>query len=200
MLERSISKEQKKAGSTNTTKSYGYISHSLQTRNTGEVVTVPESVIDETEGFAAMDTLPFRPHTRNFDIGGGQFDSISDHLKFFYKVDNTVYDPFNRGEEHNKKALSVVKENPVDSVTSISVLNVILDSNERKNHIQLAYNSLKSGGIAFFKVYRGDGSGKASETQLNQPASNYLHEITDVFGNAYIPKDNLGNTVIAKKH
>lgn len=199
MLQRSISKEQLKAGSTNTTKSYGYIHNALQTRNTGEIVTVPGSVIDETEGFAAMDSLPFKKNSRNFDIGGGQFDSISEHLKFFYKVDNVIYDPFNRSEEHNRKVLSEVKANPVDSVTSISVLNVILDANERKNHLQLAYNSLKSGGIAFFKVYRGDGSGKASEIQSNQPAAYYLQEITDVFGNGLIPKDDLGNTIIAKK-
>lgn len=199
MLQRSASKEQLKAGSTNTTKSYGYIRNSLQTRNTGETIAVPYNVIDETEGFGAMDTLPFKENSRNFDIGGGQFDSISEHLKFFYRVNNVVYDPFNRSEEHNKKVLSEVKANPVDTVTSISVLNVILDSNERKNHIQLAYNSLKSGGIAFFKVYRGDGSGKASETQSNQPAGYYLHEISDVFGNGLIPKDDLGNTIIAKK-
>lgn len=195
----SLSEKKPNAGSTNTTYGYSYIYGSQQTRNTGEIVSVLETVIDETEGFAAMDTLPFKVNSRNFDIGGGQFDSISQHMKFFYKVDNAVYDPFNRSEEHNRKVLSEVKENPVDSVTSISVLNVILDVEERNKHIQLAHNSLKSGGIAFFKVYRGNGSGKAGETQSNQPATHYLQEITEVFENAHIPKDDLGNTIIAKK-
>lgn len=187
------------AGLTNTTNGYGFVKNAQQTRNTGVTVTVPGEVIDDTEGYAAMDTLPFEPNTRNFDIGGGQFDSTSQHVHYFYKVKNYVYDPFNRSQKHNNAVLAEISSNPVDTVTSISVLNVILDEEQRKQHIKLAYQSLREGGMAFFKVYRGTGSNVPDASQSNTSAVHYISEIQAVFGNAYIPQDDIGNTIFAKK-
>lgn len=185
---------------TNTVDGYSILKETLQTRNTGQIVTV-SGVIDDTEGLGAMDTLPFEPDTRNLDLGGGSFDRASAHLAYHYKVLNYVYDPYGRSKDHNEKVLATVQEKPVDTVTSNSVLNVILNENERLAHIHLAYNSLRSGGLAFFKVWRGDGSRTANQWHSNKDASCYEKEVAKIFGadQVKIPADDLGNTIIARK-
>lgn len=194
-----VTESKSSAGSTNTVAGYS-IGDAIQTRNTGEIVTV-SGVIDDTEGCGAMDTYPWVKSTRNLDIGGGQFDAATKHLFSFYGVKSSVYDPYNRSAEHNAAVLAEVKLNPVDTVTSNSVLNVILQESQRKEHIKLAYQALKNGGSAFFKVWRGNGTGTAGETQSNKEAIHYFGEICDVFGelNVSMPQDDIGNTIIARK-
>lgn len=189
-------------GITNTEASFSVIKSLLQTRNSGEVVLVTNQ-IDDTEGLGAIATLPFRKGSINLDIGGGAFTTASEFLSKWYGVTNIVYDPYQRSEEHNSEVIRIVNECPVDSVTSNSVLNVILDNAQRAAHIKLAYDSLKSGGIAFFKIWRGNGSGiPTPETfQANKEAKYYLDEIADVFGtgNVELILDDIGNTIFAHK-
>jgi hypothetical protein len=186
-------------GLTNTVCGYGLAKSVIQTRNSGETVIVND-VLDDTEGLTALDTLPFTVGSRNLDIGGGRFDEATRYLRRQYGVDNLVYDPYCRSKEHNTAILKEVKKNPVDSVTSNSVLNVILAKKERKSHIKLAHSSLKNGGIAFFKIWRGDGSGVPNGFQSNKEAKYYVNEIKQVFGSHIeLVKDDIGNTIFAKK-
>ncbi len=186
-------------GTTNTVEGYSVVD-TFQTRRDGTITKVM-GVIDDTEGLGAMDTLPLEPGTRNFDIGGGKFNSTTMHLLEKYGVKNFVYDPYNRSKEHNERVLEEIKRNPVDSVTSNSVLNVILDEKQRKEHIELANRSLKSGGYAFFKVWRGNGTEIPEATQSNKAAIHYFSEICDVFGDYTVSmaNDDIGNTIIARK-
>lgn len=196
------SKEKQNPGSTNTESGYSLVKSTIQTRNSGEIVSVTD-VLDDTEALVAMDTLPFENGSRNLDIGGGHFDESSKHILKWYEVTNVVYDPYGRSEEHNSNVIKEVKKEPVDSVTSNSVLNVVLDAKERKAHIKLGYDSLKSGGIAFFKVWRGNNSGipDLDKSQSNKEARHYVEEIQNIFGkdNVELIRDDIGNTIFAYK-
>jgi hypothetical protein len=196
------SKEEKNPGLTNTKTSYSLIKNTIQTRNSGEIVSVSD-VLDDTEGLAAMDTLPFENGSRNLDIGGGRFDESSKHILKWYGVTNLVYDPYGRSEEHNSNVIGEVKKDPVDSVTSNSVLNVVLDEKERGAHITLAYDSLKSGGVAFFKVWRENNNSipDPEKSQSNKEARHYVGEIQGIFGrdNVELIRDDIGNTIFAYK-
>ena len=194
--------EENNPGQTNTESGYNLVKSTIQTRNTGEIVSVSD-VLDDTEGLVAMDTLPFKNDTRNLDIGGGRFDEPSKHILKWYGVTNLVYDPYGRSKEHNFQIIADVKKDPVDSVTSNSVLNVVLDEKERKAHIKLAYESLKLGGVSFFKVWRGNNSGipHSEKSQSNKEAMHYVEEIQGIFGkdNVELIRDDIGNTIFAHK-
>jgi hypothetical protein len=114
-----------------------------------------------------------------------------------------VYDPFKRSKEHNDKIMEKVRQKPADSVTSISVLNVILNEEKRREHIQLAFDSVKEGGMVYFKIWRGDNSKKIDieNFQLNREAVTFMPEISAVFGNdhTWFVNDGVGNTIFAKK-
>jgi hypothetical protein len=185
---------------TNTVDGYSIVD-TVQMRNSTDKVRV-KGVIDDTEGCGAIDTLPLIPHTTNLDLGGGAFDSVTLYLLTQYQIKSYVYDPFNRSEAHNRETLQIIEQEPVDTVTSHSVLNVILDKSEREKHITLAYQALRQGGTAFFKVWRGTGDAIASQSQSNKDALHYFGEICDVFGenNLFMPQDDIGNTIIAKKY
>jgi hypothetical protein len=187
---------------TNTTNGYSIVAETIQTRNSGELVKV-HGVIDNTEGLAPFDIFFGKTSagTRNLDVGGGKFDTATEHVKKFYGVTNLVYDPYNRSASHNEAVMKEVSTRPVDTVTSCSVLNVIQSAQDRQSHIQLIYDSLKPGGQAFFAVWRGDGTGNPSASQSNRSARSYLAEVAGIFGkaNVYSPKDDIGNTIVAQK-
>lgn len=187
---------------TNTTNGYSFVEETIQTRNSGEIVKV-QDVLDNTEGLVPFDMFFDKIHkgTRNLDVGGGQYDTATEHMNKFYGVTNLVYDPYNRSKKHNESIIKEVVNNPVDTVTSFSVLNVIPDEEVRTKHISFMYHSLKKGGQAFFTVWRGNGSGISSGSQSNRDASYYLAEVASIFGNknTYSPEDDTGNTIIAKK-
>lgn len=122
------------------------------------------------------------------DIGGGKFNNIQEHLSTL-GVDLFIYDPFNRSPEHNSFVVEKIANNQCDGVMVNNVLNVILEKENRKQVIEQAFDCLKPGGIAYFKIYEGNCSGiaqtstnKASSAQLNQPTYFYLEEIESVFG------------------
>jgi hypothetical protein len=165
--------------------------------------------LDNTEGIGAFTDLKeyLRKGTTNIDIGGGKFDSNTEYLRTHFQVQNTVYDPFNRSEQHNNKALF---ENGIcgslrcyHSATSMSVLNVINLPEARHEHIKLMFQMIQCGGVALFKVYHGDGSRieKVTETgyQSNKSAEHYVEEIACVFGksNTQLMPNGIPNLIVA---
>lgn len=123
------------------------------------------------------------------DIGGGKFDNLKEHLKTF-GADLFIYDPFNRSQEHNTEIVKQISNSQCDGVMVNNVLNVILEKENRKQVIEQAFDCLKSGGTAYFKIYEGNRSGieqkstnKSSSAQLNQPTYFFVEEIQAVFGN-----------------
>ena len=156
-------------GSTNTIPTYGFLEDGV--------------TIDTTEGFGAFDDLFNLSYPklgpRNLDLGGGRFNHTSAYLKLF-SIENSVYDPFGRTLAHNENVLA--RSGAYDSVTSISVLNVIETREDRKAHIRQALHALKPHGVAFFKIYEGDLSKIRSNFQNNSSTEAYLSEIEDIFG------------------
>jgi hypothetical protein len=161
-------------------------------------------VLDNTTGYGAFDDLGLTRNSRNIDIGGGKFDQNSKYLKRKFNIENVVYDPFNRSKLHNEKVLNQAKDHPFDTATSMSVLNVINTKPARLAHIKLMYDCICAGGTAYFKVYRGNGSGKEwygqHKYQGNRGAETYLDEVKEVFGekNTILKKEQ--NLIIAQKH
>lgn len=138
----------------------------------------------------------------NLDVGGGKFDNVADYLLDKFNCTNLVYDPYNRTAQHNNEVLKQVKDNGGANTTTCSnVLNVIAEPEAREDVIRNCYNNLKSGGTAYFTVYKGNGSGqgkandKRQSYQTNMPLEDYLPEIENVFGNA----TKRGTIIIAKK-
>lgn len=172
---------------------------------------LPNGSLDNTEGVGAFIDLKkfLRKGTTNIDVGGGKFDSNTEYLRTHFQVENAVYDPFNRSEQHNKKTLF---ENGISgslrcyhSATSMSVLNVINLQEARREHIELMFQMVRFGGVALFKVYQGDGSGveKVTESgyQSNKSAEHYVKEIAFVFGNAntHLSPNGIPNLIVAFK-
>lgn len=138
-----------------------------------------------------IDTFPGQ---RNLDIGGGKYDLGKDFLAE-QKVENHVYDPFNRTPEHNNFVLSQFAENPADSVTVANVLNVIKEPKAREDVIRMAFENLKPGGKAYFDIYEGSRSGVGKATskgwQNNAPAVAYEKELKKIFGDNVIRKGTM---------
>ena len=142
--------------------------------------------MDNTEGVGGFMDLPLRGQ-KNLDLGGGSFDSTTTWLWLNRGVRNYVHDTYARSATHNKGIEKEMFDGRSPSVTSISVLNVIPSKEERREHIQTAFDALIPGGQAFFKVYKGDGTRVAGQKedegffQHNQPAGYFLAEIQEVF-------------------
>ena len=146
--------------------------------------------VDDTEARGAWDSIIklFKPTCpTNFDNGGGSSDDNTKYVKENYNIENIVYDPFMRPEEHNKKVSEKIKDKKFDCTTSFSVLNVIDNQEARSAHITLCHSVLKDEGSAFFKVWPGNGTGieikEAGRYQSNKNAKFYVEEIKKVFGN-----------------
>ena len=146
---------------------------------------------DNTEGIFAFKDLPMffpvRKLAVNLDIGGGQFDTIT-HFLANQNVRNLVYDPYNRTPKHNIQVLMSCKSHPVDSVTIMSVLNVINEPREQIHVLELAKQVLKPKGRVFIKIWEGNRSGIKSEEnekfQWNSKTANYLKLVRTVFPRA----------------
>lgn len=157
--------------------------------------------LDNTEGFGAYMDLPLKPMTRNFDNGGGTHNYNTQFLKEYYGVENHVYDPFQRSEEENRKTL---REIDFDTATSMSVLNVIDQIPARLDHIFLSCRSLKTFGVAYFKVFENKGDGKEEWKsygyQSNRPTREFQEEVEQVFGKGNVVTDTLRHLIIAYKN
>lgn len=165
---------------------------------------IHEGALDYTEGFGAYMDLPLQPGTKNFDNGGGSHDHNTTFLKNHYAVENQVYDPFQRSEEHNEKVLKEVTEHSFDSATSNSVLNVIDSLAHRFTHILLSCESLKDFRPAYFKIWEGDRSSEGKffpyGYQANRLTGSYQGEVEQVFGRGNVVIDFSKNLIIAYKN
>lgn len=165
-----------------------------------------EKVLDTTEALGAFKNLIqlnlLKPYTRNLDIGGGEYDDGTTYLEQNH-IANSVYDPFMRPVYHNEQVLNEVKNHPVDTVTSNSVLNVIDSAEARHKHITLSHQALKEEGVALFKVWQGNGSNQESYSeesyQSNCPAKYYLEEVEDIFGQGNVELLEEHHLIQAKK-
>ena len=81
---------------TNTANGYSLLKETIQTRNSGEIVNVYD-VLDNTEGLVPFDTHFDKSQKghRNLDVGGGKFNTATEHVKKYYGVTNLVFDPYN---------------------------------------------------------------------------------------------------------
>lgn len=163
---------------------------------------------ENTSGVDAFADINFNEKVKTvLDVGGGKYDVNQVYLKK-KNMDLFVWDPYNRSLEHNKTVQEMVDKNKVDAVTSMSVLNVIPEANVRLAHISTVKNALKLNGDAYFKIWQGEGSLKASfipsivnnTYQENASALRFLRDIELVFGVGNVKLDNkIPNLIIATK-
>lgn len=125
-------------------------------------------ILDNTEGIAAFADLRCPVNAKLWvDIGGGASDAPSKWLENKYPgLIVMVIDPFARSHEHNISIQIHLKSSGLaDVVSSMSVLNVISNLENRLRHCLVMFNALKVGGTAYFKVWAGlwplRGSGQA---------------------------------------
>lgn len=163
-------------------------------------------VIDHTEGFGAFDSIAksYSLGIRTIDIGGGEHDYNSSYCLHKFGVDQIIYDPFMRDAASNRKVLSIAMSRPLDSCTSISVLNVIDNEHARKEHIQLCHSVVKPCGKVFFKVWPGNGTGiphlGKENFQSNKDLDAYVDEIFSVFGRKNVRVDNENKIIVCVKN
>jgi hypothetical protein len=171
---------------------------------TAEGFPIYNGQLETTEGFGAYLDYCLKPGTKNFDNGGGTYDFNSQFLKKYQGVTNVVYDPFQRDEESNLKALAEVSKHDFDTATSNSVLNVIDSHEARQRHIALSCHALKEGGIAYFKVFSGNGSGNEHREeggyQSNRLAATYQADVEEIFGKGNVVVDKGHDMIIAYKN
>lgn len=170
-----------------------------------------DGIPDNTEGIAAFADLPLPTSTRLLiDIGGGEFDSTRRWVENRHsQLEMVVVDPFKRSREHNSRALALVqRRGGADVATSMSVLNVIDSRAARLAHCSALHANLRSGGVAFFKVWSGSGPVRGSCVatvdkqrgvyQANAPARVFEEDVRSVFGEAVEVIDEM-NLLIAYK-
>ena len=123
----------------------------------------------------------WQPGTTNLDMGGGRYDNATEMLAE-QGVTNLIFDPYNRSEEHNRKVAQEVYSDKVDTTTCNNVLNVINTKGARSNVILQCAKALKPGGVSYFTVYEGNGSGRGAVSkndcwQENRKTEDYVSEI-----------------------
>jgi len=143
--------------------------------------------------------VKFTPDTINLDYGGGKFDNAAEYLKNEFNVTNLVYDSFNRTKEHNNSTIKQIRKNGgADSATLSNVLNVIKEPEIRLEVLNNIKSLLKPGANLYITVYEGTGKGDSGETksgyQLNRKTTDYIEEISQVFGDV----SRKGKLIIAK--
>jgi SAM-dependent methyltransferase len=121
---------------------------------------------------------------KNLDIGGGKYDDNTEWLSKF-GIKNYVIDPFQRTLDHNVSILRLGRLlGGFDSVSLMSVLNVIPDSKDRIKVLQLAHRNLKERGRLFIKIWKGPGT--EGKFQMNKDTTFYLDQVREIFPSAFI--------------
>lgn len=127
--------------------------------------------------------------TVNLDIGGGKYDLMTEALKE-KGVENLVYDPYNKSQEHNDNVMDrVSRMHGVHTVTIFNVLNVIKEREIQIEALKLAYNALKLGGMVFVRsTYKNpkkaSGVTKSGTFQHYLTQEEYLEIVKEVFPEA----------------
>ena len=165
--------------------------------HSGQAITSADTSINEKKMPTLFSKYTFEAGETVFDIGGGRFDNVTDHLRKS-DVIHRVYDPFNRTAEHNDEVLSGTKnEGGADVATVVNVLNVIAEPKVRERVILQAADIVKEGGRAIFGIYEGDGTGVGKVTtkgyQTNMKTAEYVSEVQEIFPNAV----KKGNFIVA---
>lgn len=125
------------------------------------------------------------------DIGGGKYD-IAIEKAIEYNTNVSIYDKFNRTQEHNEKVLSTYYDVAIIS----NVLNVIKEKEEREKVLLLAKEKANT---TLITVYEGNGSGVGKQTstdswQENRKTVDYIPEIIDIFDKV----ERYGKLIIAR--
>lgn len=125
------------------------------------------------------------------DIGGGKYD-IAIKKAEEYNTSLSIYDKFNRTQNHNKKVLS----RHYDVAIISNVLNVIKEKEEREKVLLLAKEKAN---IILITVYEGNGSGIGKQTSIdswqeNRKTVDYIPEIIKIFDKV----ERYGKLIIAR--
>lgn len=140
-------------------------------------------------GFKIVDKyFGWQPNTINFDIGGGRYDLMTEKL-LKKGVINFIFDPYNRTIEHNKEVLSICWRFKADTVTVFNVLNVIMEYKIQIMVLNLALETLKTGGYVFVRSRymnpaKASGLTKSGTFQHYLTQNDYLDIVKTVFPNA----------------
>lgn len=165
-------------------------------RKPNQAITSAKTSIKQSP--AVFSKVSWKEGTRNFDVGGGAYDLATNKLAGV-GVENLIYDPFNRSEEHNNKVISSLKKRNADTATVANVLNVIAEPENQLTALKQANALLKPGGTAYIGIYEGDRSGVGKQTssgyQNNSKTADYLPIVRQVFPDAKI-KDGI---IVAQK-
>jgi len=141
--------------------------------------------INATKLPASIRAIQWKPGTRNADIGGGRFDNVTQHLQGL-GVENVIWDPYNRPQEHNQAAAGKLRGGQAHTATVNNVLNVIQEPHVRQHVIRLAADAIRPDGTAHFLIYEGDKQGTGGPTaagwQEHRHAATYEPEIAQHFG------------------
>lgn len=133
----------------------------------------------------------FRNGSKILDYGGGKYDTATEYMRE-RGVMVTVYDPYNRSDEHNRAAREIVP----DYVVCSNVLNVIAEDDVVRHILEdiATYNV-----PVIITVYEGDGTGIGKETkkgfQRNAKTQTYVPIVSEVFSDV----QRKGKLIIAKK-
>ena len=134
---------------------------------------------------SSLKKIPWKQGSTNVDIGGGRFDEGTKYLAD-KGVENLVFDPFNRDEQHNRAVVERLKSGGVDTATATNVLNVIQEKEVRAEVVRQAAKAISQDGTAYFQIYEGDASGQGKQTskgwQNNAKTAAYLEEVGQYFG------------------
>lgn len=119
----------------------------------------------------AIDTMTGK---KVVDIGGGRFDTAQEAARV-YGATVSIYDPYNRSEEHNREVIAGAYDVAIIS----NVLNVIDSTAARADVVQLAGSKADT---VLITVYEGDRSGIGKQTaadswQENRATAAYMEEI-----------------------
>jgi len=119
----------------------------------------------------AIDTMTGK---KVIDIGGGRFNTATDTARS-YNATVSIYDPYNRSEEHNREVIAGAYDVAIIS----NVLNVIDSRAARLDVVQLAGQKADT---VLITVYEGDKSGTGRQTaadswQENRATAAYKEEI-----------------------
>lgn len=150
-----------------------------------QLYTSADTSINSSRVPALFRAVAFTPGTVNLDYGGGKYDTATEYLAG-QGVHNLIQDPYNRSPEHNAAVVrEVIDRGGADTVTCSNVLNVIMEYDVRRHVLEDIRAGLRRGGVAYFTVYEGDGSGRGRVTrcgwQANRKTADYVAEIEQVF-------------------
>lgn len=133
----------------------------------------------------------FPKGSKILDYGGGKYDTATEYMKE-RECMVTVYDPYNRSDEHNRAAREIVP----DYVVCSNVLNVIAEDDVVRHVLEdiATYNV-----PTIITVYEGDGTGVGKETkkgfQRNAKTQAYMQIVSEVFDDV----QRKGKLIIARK-